>query len=61
MPRCPGAWCDKTPFRVYPDGRAEFGVAPVFLPLRLLPLFADSNFFLASIRLASSVILDSVG
>eukprot|EP00277_Geminigera_cryophila_P002421 CAMPEP_0179433910 /NCGR_PEP_ID=MMETSP0799-20121207/18245_1 /TAXON_ID=46947 /ORGANISM="Geminigera cryophila, Strain CCMP2564" /LENGTH=138 /DNA_ID=CAMNT_0021212203 /DNA_START=537 /DNA_END=951 /DNA_ORIENTATION=+ len=28
MPRCPGAWCDKTPFRVYPDGRAEFGVAP---------------------------------
>ena len=29
QPRCPGAWCKKDPFRVYPDGRAEFGVAKV--------------------------------
>ena len=21
--RCPGAWCEKTPFRIYPDGRPE--------------------------------------
>jgi len=23
-PKCPGAWCDETPFRVYPDGREGF-------------------------------------
>mmetsp|Transcript_307 Transcript_307/g.657 ORF Transcript_307/g.657 Transcript_307/m.657 type:complete len:125 (+) Transcript_307:56-430(+) len=28
--KCPGAWCDETPFRVYPDGREEFGAPKDF-------------------------------